>query len=483
MECFGPIAIRCRAAALAGSVILAGCTVGPEYVTPKPVMPKAYAEAMPVAPETGPSLSWWTSFHDATLDELVAATLQGAPDLARARARLREERALRGIAAAAEYPVMDAGGGYDRSRGSENVPTGVPPGGLGPGAYGSLWQAGFDASWELDVFGGPRRAVESADAGYQAAAADQADVELSLLAEVARNYMELRSGQRRLAVARRNLALQQDVAHIVQSQLEAGLASRLDDLRAQAEAADTEALIPGFEAQVRADIYRIGALAGGIPEDLAAKLDVPSKIIYTVPEIPVGLPSDLLLRRADIRAAERRIAAANARIGVATADLYPHFSLTGIAGLETLDAKSFPDISSGYFAVGPSVRWLIFDANRVHFQIDAERARTDQAAATYQAVVLGALRDVETALTSCAHSQERAQGLAKEVAADRQAVEQATHLYAKGLTDFLAVLDVERSLQAAEDKQAVNDGDEAVAAVSLYKALGGGWIADSSSRP
>lgn len=466
-----------KAAPFLLAALLAGCTVGPDYVAPKPALPAAFGEAGAASGAAQTPDDWWSVFADPVLDQLMAQALRSAPDLAEASARLREARALQGIAVAAEYPSADAGAGYDRTRGSANVPIGVPPGGLGPGEYGNLWQAGFDASWEVDIFGGRRRAVESADAAYQAAAADQAMVRLSLLAEVARNYMELRGTQRQLEVARQNLALQQDARHLTQSLFDAGLAPRLDLLRAMALVDDTQATIPGLEAQERASIYRIGALAGQAPEDLLAALDAPRPIPPAAPAVPVGLPSDLLLRRPDVRAAERRIAAANARIGAATADLYPHFSLTGVAGLESLSAKSFPNASSSYFAVGPSVTWLIFDAGKVHFEIDAERARTDQAAAAYQRAVLEALRDVESALVNCARDQERTQTLAAEVEADRQAVDQATRLYRHGLTDFLAVVDAERSLDTAQDRQAQNDRDSAVALVALFKALGGGWPA------
>lgn len=462
--------------------LLAGCTVGPDYATPQAALPPAFTEAAATTGTAKPPDAWWNAFGDTTLNELMTEALRSAPDLAEASARLREARALRGIAVAAEYPSADAGGGYDRTRGSANVPIGVPPGGLGPGEYGNLWQAGFDASWEIDIFGGRRRAVESADAAYQAAAADQAMVRLSLLAEVARNYMELRGTQRQLAVARENLAIQQDALHLTQAQFDAGLAPRLDLLRAQALVEDTQSTIPSLQAQERDSIYRIGTLAGTVPEDLVARLDAPRPIPPAIPDVPTGLPSDLLLRRPDIRAAERRVAAANARIGVATADLYPHFSLTGVAGLESLTAKSFPNASSSYFAVGPSVTWLIFDAGKVRFNIDAERARTDQALAAYQRSVLEGLRDVESALVSCARDQERKQTLAAEVEADHQAVSLASHLYRNGLTDFLSVLDAERSLDTAEDRQAQNDRDAALALVALFKALGGGWPAGEAAK-
>jgi multidrug efflux system outer membrane protein len=475
-----------NAGATALGWILAGCTVGPDYVPPKPVMPTNFSEHIGSTTSAAqgsptPGDAWWENLGDATLDSLIADALRSSPDLAEAEARIREARALRGIAGAARYPTADAGAEYDRTHGSANVPVGVRPGGLGPGANGNLWQVGFDASWEIDMFGGKRRGVESADAAYQATVADLSDVELTLLAEIARNYVEMRGSQRQLAVARDNLAIQQDSLSLTRSQFDAGLASRLDVLRAQSQVWDTDAAIPTFEADERAAIYRIGALIGHPPEQLLAQLDTPQAIPSALMDVPVGLPSDLLRRRPDIRAAERRIAAANARIGVAEADLYPHFSLTGVAGLESLNASTFLTAPSRYFSIGPSINWLIFDAGKVRFAMRAEEARTDQATAAYQRTVLGALRDVETALVSYAQSKVRRVKLAAEVTADRDAVSIATRLYRQGLYDFLSVLDAERSLYAADDKLAQSDRDTALALVSLYKALGGGWRAEGNA--
>lgn len=460
---------------------LSGCLVGPDYVPPKPAMPSKFAEPPPAvgAARSGQSAqndpAWWKRFDDARLNALEDEALRSGPDLAVAEARVREARALRGIADSALYPTAIAGAEYDRSHGSANVPTGVPPGGLGPGIDSNLYQVGFDASWEIDVFGGRRRASESAKAGYQAAIEDRADVELTLLAEVARNYIELRGEQRRLAVANENLAVQRDALALTQSLLDAGLASRLDVVRAQALVLDTESQLPGFEARAHATIYRIGVLVGRPPEALLADLDGKAPIPITIADVPVGLPSNLLRRRPDIRAAERRITAANARVGVATADLYPHFSLTALAGLQSLDSSTFLNASSRYGSVGPSVSWLIFDANKVRFTISAEQARTDATRADYQKTVLGALRDVETALSAYAEARRRQEKLAEELVNDRQAVDLATRLYRQGLEDFLPVLDAERAQFIADDKLAQAEDDAALALVALYKALGGGW--------
>jgi outer membrane protein, multidrug efflux system len=463
------------------SLLVSGCiTVGPDYLAPKPPVPASFAEAPAARSQQPIDDAWWKNLGDPVLEGLLRQALESAPDIAEAQARVREARALRGYAGADRFPTVDADGLYRRKLGSRNVPTGVPPGGLGPGAHNNLFQAGFDASWEIDVFGGEHRAVEAAEANYQAVTEDRADVVLTLLAEVARDYVELRGAQRRIDVARKNLAIEQDLQTLTQSLLAAGLAPRQDLLRAQAQVADTEAAIPTFETDERAAAYRIAALLGRPFTEVTAELSIPRAIPQALSDVPVGLPSDLLLRRPDLRAAERRIAAANARIGIAKADLYPHFSLIGSAGFESLNLSSFSSASSGYYQIGPGFRWRIFDAGRIRFQVLAESARTDAAAVAYQRSVLDAFRDVETALAAYANTRSRREKLAVESAADGEATEIAKILYERGVESFLPVLDAERSLYAADDELAQSERDSALALVALYKSLGGGWQTVSS---
>jgi outer membrane protein, multidrug efflux system len=474
------------APALAGLALLGGCkAVGPDYVTPKPAVPASFEEAP--GPTPGPvsaapfvEEAWWKNFGDSNLDDLIAQALKSAPELAEAQARVREARALRGIAGAGRYPTADATGEYTRNLGSDNVPTGVPPGGLGPGVHSNLWQAGFDASWEIDIFGGIRRTIEAADANYQAVAEDRADVTLTLLAEVARDYIDLRGAQRRIEVAQKNLAIDRDLRALTQSLLTAGLAPQQDLLRAEAQVRDIQAAIPEFETDERAAAYQIAALIGRPATEVFAELSVPRPIPQSAAEVPVGLPSELLKRRPDVRAAERRIAAANARIGVAQADLYPHFSLTGVAGFESLYFSSFGNASSGYYQIGPGVTWRIFDAGRIRFEVQAESARTAAATAVYERSVLDAFRDVETALVSYANTKVRRNELSAESVADAEATDIAKLLYARGVESFLPVLDAERSLYAADDALAQSERDSAIALIALYKSLGGGWPSASA---
>jgi multidrug efflux system outer membrane protein len=451
-------------------------SVGPNYVAPKPQIPASFAEA-PAGAAQPVEDAWWKNLSDPLLDNLLKQALSSAPGIAEAQARVREARALSGIAGAARFPTADAGAEYARNLGSDNVPTGVPPGGLGPGIHSNLWQAGFDASWEIDIFGGERRAVESATANLQAVTEDRADVVLTLLAEVARDYVELRAAQRRLEVAHKNLVIERDLQSLTASLLAAGLAPEQDLLRAQAQVFDIEAAIPVFTTDERSAAYRIAALIGQPLNEIAFRLSAPQPIPQITSDVPVGLPSELLERRPDVRAAERRIAAANARIGVAQADLYPHFSLTAAAGLESLNLSSFSSASSGYYQIGPGIAWRIFDAGKIRFQVRAESARTEAAAAAYQRSVLDAFRDVETALLSYANAEIRRDRLASESTAEAAATDRARVLYEKGVESFLPVLDAERSLYAVDDALAQSERDCALALIALYKSLGGGWQA------
>jgi NodT family efflux transporter outer membrane factor (OMF) lipoprotein len=453
----------------------AGCTVGPSYHPQRPQMPPRFSESAPNEAASHLAAHWWTMFQDSELNALVEQALRQSPDIVSAEAHVREARALAGIAGALTQPSVTADGAYARTHGSDRVPIGVPPGGLGPGIDSNYWQAGFDASWEIDIFGGQWRRVESAAAGYAAAVNTRDDVALSVAAEVARAYVDLRGAQRRLAVARQNLALQADTLELTRSLLAAGLAPVLDSLQAQAEVAQTKASIATIEGEARNDLYRIGVLAGRPPESLLTELEQPQPIPHAANSIPVGLPSELLRRRPDIRAADRRIAAANAKIGVATADLYPHFFLTGQAGLESLNTGTFINPSAGYFAVGPTMSWLIFDAGRVRFSIEAEAARTGEATAAYEHTVLSALQEVEGALVNVAKTEERRRHLEEERSADDQAVVVARRLYQQGLEDFLRVLVAETSLAATEEMLAAAEAEAANARISLCKALGGGW--------
>jgi NodT family efflux transporter outer membrane factor (OMF) lipoprotein len=461
---------------------VAACRVGPDYHEPKSDVPTRFTEETQ-RPAEGEQIGrdWWRVLHDPVLDQLIADGLRDSPDLTAARARILEARAERAAVAGERLPELSAQAAYARQHGSANVPIGTAPGGLGLDATSNLWLAGFDASWELDIFGGTRRAIESADAALAASIADRDDAELMLGAEIVRNYIELRAEQRRLAIARQIENLRRDELALVDAQFRSGLATSIDAARARTELADSEAEVPHLEAAEYAALYRLGVLIGQAPESLTATLSPPGAIPAVESDVPVGLPSDLLRRRPDLRAAERRIAAANARIGMRDADLYPHFSLTGVAGFESLYANNFLSGPSRYYAVGPSITWLVFDAGRIHDEALAERARTDVAAAAYRKVTLGALAEVETALVAYGRSRIERAALEREVASATEADALARRLYASGLENFLTVLDAERTLHTSEMALAEAEQETGDAYVALVKALGGGWTNPTTS--
>jgi NodT family efflux transporter outer membrane factor (OMF) lipoprotein len=427
---------------------------------------------------------WWARLGDPTLDSLVERAVAGNLTLREARARVVEARAQRRVVGADRYPTVDAAGSYTRSRGSENVllgGSGFGAGGVGapvvalPGAERDLYQAGFDASWEIDVFGGTRRAVEAADADTEAAVAGLHDAMVTLLAEVARNYVEVRSLQERVRIAQENARAQAETAGLSRAKSEAGLTSELDPVRAEAQLAATRAQIPALEAQLRQAEHRLAVLLGARPGSLGAELEAAAPVPPIPERVAVGIPSDLLRRRPDIRRAERELAAATARIGVATADLFPRFSLTGSFGLQSTKVASLADGDSRFWAIGPAVRWPVLSGGRIRGNIQVQGALEEQALARYEGAVLTALEDVENALVNYSREQARRDSLAQGVASARTALGLATELNARGLTDFLSVLDAQRQLFALEDQLAQSEGVVTANVIALYKALGGGW--------
>lgn len=465
----------------AGLLLLGGCTVGPDYQAPKATVGESWGELGPTGAVDGPAtrpsaqplpVRWWRTFDDPTLNDLVARAARSNLDLQRATARIREARAAREVTQADLFPNVDVGGSYNRSRNR------FFPGGGGTGGGGDAhdqYQAGFDASWEVDVFGGVRRGVEAAGADIAAAVEDRRDVLVSLLAEVARNYIELRGYQRRIDIAQENLSAQRKTLDLTKNLLAAGVATDLDVARAEAQVATTASQVPSLQAAARQSIHALGVLLGADPMSLAPELSQPLPIPQAPPEVPVGIPSEILLRRPDLRRAEAQLHAATARIGVATADLFPKFSLTGSLGLQSNKFSTLGDWDSRYWSIGPSVAWPIFDAGRITANIHVQNARQEQALLLYQQTVLGALRDVEDALVSYAKEETRRRTLAQAADANARAVKLANQLYDAGRTDFLSVLQAQRDLFASQDALVQSDRAVATNLVALYKALGGGW--------
>ena len=477
--------------------LLAGCTVGPDYRRPEIPVPDHFGATTRPATSHVEFARWWTIFGDPQLDSLIDRAVVSNLDLKVAEARVREARSQRGVVAADQWLAVNANGTYRRTRTSENAfsfsgspsDAGAAAGGASgvtgntfgsfnrPGDTTDLWQAGFDASWELDVFGGIRRSVEAAEADVSAQVENQRDALVTLLAEVARNYLELRGFQQQIEIARRNVKIQQDAVEVAQSKARLVGGSELDVARAQAQVASTQSLIPTLETQRDQAAHRLAVLLGQEPRALMAELAEVRPIAKGPPEVPVGLPSELLRRRPDVRRSERELAAATARIGMATADLYPKFSITAALGFESEKFKNLADWGSRFWNIAPGVSWSLFDAGRIRSNIDVQTERERQALFTYQKNILTAPEDVENALTAYAKEQGRRQLLQEAVDRNRRAVELAETLYRGGARDFLNVIDAQRALAASEDQLVQSDRLIATDLVALYKALGGGWEA------
>ena len=473
---------RARSAWVALTLLAGGCAVGPNYQRPDLPVSSAWTEAEEpaIAARAAELARWWSVFNDPLLNSLVERAVHSNLDLRLAEARIREARATRAVTAAGAWPTADISGSYSRNRASQNAlgsPTqgaaGAPP--SGADLDNSLYRAGFDAGWEIDVFGGVRRGVEAADARIEASVEDRRDTLVTLLGDVAKNYIDLRGFQRRLAVARANLKAQQETLDLTKVRFQAGLANDLDVAQAEAQANTTAAQIPTLESALKQATHRLGVLLGLDPGALGSELANEAPIPSLPSEVLVGLPSELLRRRPDIRRAERQLAAATAEIGAATADLFPKFSLTGTAGLQSVSASDWFTGRSRFWSIGPTISWPIFDAGKIRANIEIRNAQQEQALRQYEKTILGALEDVENSLVNYSREQARYRSLVDAVAANRRAVEMATELYVRGLNDFLNVLDTQRSLLISESDLAQSEATMASNLVALYKALGGGW--------
>ena len=461
-------------------VLFVGCTVGPNYKTPQTKMPASFANSQRDA-GTEVVAKWWTTLQDPTLDSLVDRAVQSNLDLRFAHARVREARAQRGVVRADLLPSVNASASYQRQRISEN--TGTTQGSTGTiPVEGDLYQAGFDASWEIDVFGGIRREIEAANADLAAEIENRRDVLVTLLAEVARNYVEMRASQRQIIIAESNLKAQQETLELTRVRFDAGLVSDLDVARAEALVQTTASQIPTLEISARQSIHLLSVLLGQEPNALVQELSPERAIPASPQEVPVGLPSELLRRRPDIKRAERQIAAATARIGVATAELFPKFSLTGALGLGSSKFSNLGESGSKFWSIIPGVSLPIFNFGRIRSNIAVQNAREEQAFVTYEQTVLTSLREVEDALVAFSEDQSRRQTLSGAVDANRRAVDLANQLYKQGLTDFLSVLQAQRDLFASEDALIQSDRSVTSDYVAIYKALGGGWEIENQAK-
>ena len=452
-------------------MISACAAVGPDYRPPQTIAPKAWQGGLAGGlsnrlVDIEALAKWWTTLNDPTLSRLVEKAASENLGIKEARARIREARASRAIARAGLFPTLDATGSAKRSMTSKQI---------GSGRRVDLYDVGFDAGWELDLFGGVRRSVEAAEADYQAIQEAFGDVMVSLTAEVALNYLDVRSFQTRLKVATSNLKVQEETFNITKWRYQAGLTTGLDVEQASYNLEATKAEIPSLKTGLEQAKNRLAVLLGEQPGALGPELEEPGDIPVAGIEIAVGVPADVLRRRPDVRKAERELAAQTARIGVAKADLYPKFSLTGSIGLESLSTQDLLDAQSRYYSAGPGISWPIFRAGAILENVEVQNALQEQKMIQYKASVLNALEEVENAMTAYAMEQERRSALWQAAQSARSAAGLSQDQYSSGLIDFQKVLEAQRSLLSFEDQLTQSSRNVTANLIALYKALGGGW--------
>ena len=460
--------------ALALAVLFSGCrAAGPDYEKPAIAPPaKWHADISDGVREVETSdetlAHWWTTLGDPTLESLLDRAVRGNLDLRRAMAVIREARARRGIADADRFPTITGSGLVAFQRGSNR---------MGEAANGGLFSVGFDAGWEVDIFGRVKRSIELADAGLEATEEALRDTLVSLLAEVALNYVEIRQYQQQLSIAENNLSVQQDILELARRLFDAGLTTRVDVEQATYSVASTRSAIPTLRIQLEQAKNRLSVLLGENPGTLSDELRASAPIPVGPVEIAVGIPAETLRRRPDVRRAERLLAAQTAAIGVAATAKYPHFGLSGSIGYEAITKGNPLSLGNLIGSIAASAFSTVFDAGRIRQQIEVQNARQEQALVDYEATILGALEEVENALVAYLDEQVRRQSLVEAADAAGRALDLLRANYAAGLVDFQPVLDSQRSLLSLQDQLARSDGAVTSDLIRLYKALGGGWTA------
>jgi len=471
--------------AVIGLVALGGCKVGPDYEQPElATVPDAWHQAATDGLGEGdaPLQTWWSVFDDETLSSLIERAGASNLTLREAVWRVEESRALRGIVAGARVPQVNMDAEAVRNQPSDNGALGelAPEGGFDAA---NLFGIGIGASWELDVWGRIRRQVEAADAEVEASVEDYRDVLVTLYAEVATNYVSVRSLQERLRLAHDNVEGQENTLKLTTDRFNSGLVSALDVAQAESNLANTRSLIPSLENNLIIAFNRLAVLLamspGALDEELSGEAPIP-----TEPEaVTTALPAELLRQRPDIRVAERRLAAQTARIGVATAELYPKFTLAGFLGLQATSAGDLFSTDSINWTAGLPIRWNLFAGGAIRSQIAAEKARTEQLILNYERAVLLALEEVEDAMASYEKEVTRRGHLTNSVDATQRSLDLVLTQYRAGLTDFQNVLDTERSLLLRQDDLASSEGLVIKNLVDLYRALGGGWDPETAQPP
>jgi len=461
-----------RSRLLASAVIalgLAGCAVGPDYVTPEAAMPARWHRAAGEHAVTRAALGeWWRDLRDPLLDDLMVRAVEGNLDVASAKAKIRQARAERRQAIGGILPTLDGSASGKRL---QTAPTSTVPNTV----VGSLFQAGFDSSWEIDLFGANARSIEAAGANVQASENDLDAVLLTMVGDVASYYVEARGYQARIALAQRTAKSQRETAALTRTKFDAGSASAVDTAKAEAQAATTEAAIPSLETALAQAVHRLSILTGREPGALAAEMSRPRAIPTPTRALPKGLPADVLRNRPDVRAAERRLAQATAKIGQAEAALYPSVSLTGSLSTAAVRPGDLGKASTIAWSWGPAVSVPIFEGGKLVAARDAAQATRDQSLIAWRSSVLTALEDVENALVALSQERVKAGRLSEAATNYRRAATLSRALYQSGSSSFLDVLDAERSLYSAEDALLQSRVAITTDHVALAKALGGGW--------
>jgi len=453
-------------------LLLAGCAVGPNYHRPNTPVDAHFTNAGEPGFVQGDAIQrYWIGFQDPILSGLIEDALIHNKDLSIAAANLQAARAAKRLAGFDLYPTATFAGGYTHNLDSQQE---LPGFNQNERRFDTA-QAGFDGLWELDLFGRVRRNVEAASGDVGAAAATLQDARVSVIAEVARNYFILRGLQDQLALTERNADNQFSTLKLTRTRLEAGRGNQLDTSRAEAQWQTTLASIPTLQASIATTRYRLSVLTGQQPTALD-KLLSPQAPLPALPGLnAIGTPEQLLRRRPDVRVAERRLAAATARVGVAVGDLFPKVTLIGEVGYSAPTFGDFGQSEARFFTVGPGITWAAFDLGRVRARISSAKDQTDMALGAYESAVLGALEDTEGALINYGHSQTRREALQVAAAASDKAADLARRRFEGGLIDFLEVLDAERTALSAELLLSQGRTDCATSLIAVYKALGAGW--------
>jgi NodT family efflux transporter outer membrane factor (OMF) lipoprotein len=469
-------------------MLLAGCMIGPDFVLPDPHLPEKSFNGdngVPVSdarlpPPTDPT--WWAVFHDPILTDLERHVAEANLDVRTATIRLAESRFQRGVTAAAELPSINADAKYTREQYSQNGIVSLLGALLGPSASGGIpvppindYNVGFDASWELDLWGKVRRQVEAADAQVDQAEDQRRDALVSSLAELARDYIQLRGVQTQIRIANDNLKADRDILQLTQQRQQNGVQNGLDVENAAAQVESIRAQLPTLEQQESQYINALSLLLDQPPGALRAELGRPRSIPLAPPRVPLGIPSELARRRPDIRAAEDQLHAATATIGVAVGAFYPSVQLNGTVGLDALDFTNLWKGSSLQYMVGPSVSLPIFAGGRLKKTLELRDAQQQEAAIFYHKTVLQAWHDVVNALVARWLEQARRARLRAQADHSRLALTLARARYTDGVEQFVTVLDAERSLLQAEQQYAASTTTASLNVVQLFKALGGGW--------